>query len=73
MKRVTKKQQYINSLEFHRNHALIDLATDGKFFWSHGELKSRHYFENEVKWINHELAKIEADRTYKPWKDWENY
>ena len=69
----TKKQQYINSLEHDRNHALIDLATSLQFFWRHGELKSRHYLENEVKWIKHELEMIEADRTYKPWKDWENY
>jgi hypothetical protein len=69
MKRITKKQQYINSLEF--DIESLNEIVNGKKFASmyQGIIYTKHAASIDVKDCLKELEKIKSDSTYKPWKN----
>ena len=65
------KREYLNSLTFDRDflkEELQKLQKGGIYFWWHGEKYSRLQATQNLKVIEADLAKIAADKTYKPWK-----
>lgn len=75
--RANKKQEYINGIEFDINsckEAIARIETTGRYFaWWHGEQYTRSRFERFIKEFEVELAAINADKNYKPWKDKDLY
>lgn len=75
MKRVTKKQQYINCIEHDLEFATKSLREMSmstiKWRWYHGERKSVMWWEKLKSEMEREITLINSDRNYKPWTEFE--
>jgi hypothetical protein len=77
MKRITKKEQYINSIR-HDIAWTEDVLqkmnmsqSSNKWAPYYGVLKPLRFWAEENAYLKHELAQIEADSSYKPWKEYQ--
>lgn len=71
MKRISKKQQYINGLEHDLKYFQTELSTTTKqFIWWLGTQYSRYTMWKMVKEYQAEIAAINnpENKEYKPWK-----
>ena len=62
------KQQYINSITHDLQYCEECVAGQKLIVWWHGKRYSKNRMRNFAREIKEELAKIAADKTYKPWK-----
>jgi hypothetical protein len=77
MKRITKKQQYINELRFDLDYfqgevssnAIAKLTGQPYTIWHHGETVSEFVAKRNIAELTEELNKIFNDKNYKPWKE----
>lgn len=68
VKRVTKKQQYLNSLLHDFSWATGVINSGYKTAWYHGECKPIKWWIEFRKEVVSESVKVETDKSYKPWK-----
>lgn len=69
MKRVSKKEQYIHSLNHDLEYFNECINSIRVISWFMGEMHSKSKFKIMKREIQDELKKIEADKNYKPWKE----
>jgi hypothetical protein len=67
--RSSKKQQYLNSLEFDLN-AMQEIIDGDKWVGMYqGDFVSKSKAKREKIEIQKEIDKVKNDKSYKPWKD----
>jgi hypothetical protein len=67
VKRVTKKQQYLNGLLHDFTWATGVINSGDSTAWYHGERKPLKWWIEFRKEVASESVKVETDKTYKPW------